>query len=401
MKIYILTTSYPSKSSPKGTTPVVHYFAKEWVRNGHQVQVCHISSAFPQIYYIIGRIFKNALDSRLGHLVPVEFPVEYEEEKDGVQIYHICIKKIKPHGRFKKQSLEKAFQKITNFISAKNVPDVFVGHWDNPQLELLYMLKSQYRRPTCLVFHDNKFEGLQRFYAPNFESYIENVDILGFRNVTAKKNFAKLYGEPQRFFICVSGVSKPFIEAGKNNRKTFGGIKSFVYVGALIERKHPVEVVSALCESYKDAPFEMIFIGDGKEKNNILETFSNTKSGGELNFTGRIPRENIIEYLKKADVFVMISKDEIFGLVYLEAMALGCITIASRHEGVDGIIEDGVNGFLCEAGNTGELISIINRIRKMTSAELDAMSNQAKTTAAEYSDVNVANKYLEELNRLG
>lgn len=397
MNILLLSTSYPSKTSPVGTTPVVHYFAKEWMRNGHQVQVCHISSAFPKIYYIIGRLFKNALDSRLGHLVPVEFPVEYEEEKDGVQIYHICIKKIKPHGRFKKQSLEKVFQKITNFISTKNVPDVFVGHWDNPQLELLYMLKSQYRRPTCLVFHDNKFEGLQRFYAPNFKSYIENVDILGFRNETAMKNFAKLYGEPQRSFICASGVSKPFIEAGKNNEKTFGGIKSYVYVGALIERKHPVEVVSALCESYKDAPFEMIFIGDGKEKNNILETFNNTKSGGELNFTGRIPRENIIEYLKKADVFVMISEGEIFGLVYLEAMALGCITIASRHEGIDGIIEDGVNGFLCDAGNTEELTGILDKIKSMEPAQLSEMSKEAKATAQRYSDKEVAENYIQAL----
>ena len=42
----------------------------------------------------------------------------------------------------------------------------------------------------------------------------------------------------------------------------------------------------------------------------------------------------------------MISQGEAFGLVYLEAMARGCITIASRGEGFDGIIKDGINGFL-------------------------------------------------------
>ena len=36
---------------------------------------------------------------------------------------------------------------------------------------------------------------------------------------------------------------------------------------------------------------------------------------------------------------------EAYGLVYLEAMARGCITIASRDEGFDGVIKDGINGF--------------------------------------------------------
>ena len=55
----------------------------------------------------------------------------------------------------------------------------------------------------------------------------------------------------------------------------------------------------------------------------------------------------------------MISKEETFGLVYLEAMSMGCITIASKNEGMEGIIIDGENGFLCTAGDDDELASII------------------------------------------
>ena len=45
------------------------------------------------------------------------------------------------------------------------------------------------------------------------------------------------------------------------------------------------------------------------------------------------------------NVWIMISKNETFGLVYLEAMARGCITIGSRNQGIDGVINHGVNGF--------------------------------------------------------
>ena len=91
----------------------------------------------------------------------------------------------------------------------------------------------------------------------------------------------------------------------------------------------------------------------------------------------------------------MISKYEVFGLVYLEAMARGCITIASRDEGMEGIIEDGVNGFLCEAGDTKELSDIIRRINKLTQSEKEKMSKEARKTAEKLSDYNVAKRYID------
>lgn len=90
----------------------------------------------------------------------------------------------------------------------------------------------------------------------------------------------------------------------------------------------------------------------------------------------------------------MISKAEIFGLVYLEAMAKGCIVIASRNEGIDGIIKDGVNGFLCKAGNVDELSSIISKIKSMSQDELCAISKSAVETAREMTDYKVAERYI-------
>ena len=54
----------------------------------------------------------------------------------------------------------------------------------------------------------------------------------------------------------------------------------------------------------------------------------------------------------------MISSNEVFKLVYLEAMAQGCIVIASKGGGFDGINVDGQNGFLCEPGDSEQLESI-------------------------------------------
>lgn len=79
-------------------------------------------------------------------------------------------------------------------------------------------------------------------------------------------------------------------------------------------------------------------------------------------------------------------------------MANGCITIASRNEGIDGIIENGVNGFLCEAGNWMELRKIINHINMLSDEEKQLISTNARKTACKMTDSNVANAYYHFIN---
>ena len=52
--------------------------------------------------------------------------------------------------------------------------------------------------------------------------------------------------------------------------------------------------------------------------------------------------------MKKSDVFVMPSAPETFGLVYLEAMASGCIVVGAKGWGIDGLIKNGFDGYLVE-----------------------------------------------------
>ena len=398
MNIFLLTSVYPSKSSPKGTTPVVHYFTKEWVASGHRVHVFHFSPIFPKFYYCIGRIFGKFLSSRLGHVIPQIPPINYDEEVDGVLVTHMGLSKLVPYGRYKKKTIISAFKCVEKYVENEGVPTIFVGHWDNPQLELLDLLKKRFIRPSCIVFHSNHFSYLEARYKEETRSLLENVDLIGFRNITAKEEYEGLYGAPKHSFIAASGVSMAFIEAGNAFERHFNkDVKNYIFVGALMGRKHPAAIVEALSMSYGSNPFNLTYIGEGREKNQVLKIYSKRRCNGNLNFTGRINRQEIITHLKMSDVFIMISEDEIFGLVYLEAMALGCITIASKHEGIDGIIEDGVNGFLCDAGNATALASVISKINRMTDDELNLMSIRAKSTAHRYTDKLVAENYINSL----
>ena len=90
----------------------------------------------------------------------------------------------------------------------------------------------------------------------------------------------------------------------------------------------------------------------------------------------------------------MLSTDETFGLVYLEAMARGCIVIASSDEGMDGIIEHGVNGFLCKAGDSEALADIIYTIKSLSVDQLINISESGLQTAKRMNDEKMAEEYI-------
>ena len=98
------------------------------------------------------------------------------------------------------------------------------------------------------------------------------------------------------------------------------------------------------------------------------------------------------------DANLDIYEGEVFGLVYLEAMLANCITVASKNEGMDGIITNGNNGFLVNAGAVDELASLIDHIQNLDSGISTMIAENAYETACNYTDSATAMKYLESIN---
>lgn len=396
MKLYVITPIYATTTDGDGATPLVHYFAREWVKLGHDVTVFNFMARFPLPYYWFGKVFQHQLNSHLGMLVPTHSPHNDDFRVEGVKIIRRTINKYKPHTEYNSTNIEYALNIIREECKKNGVPDYFMGHWDSPCMYILPKLKKEFKKPITIVLHSNQFH-FEKRYGADVISVLKQFDVIGFRNRAAQEDFERKYFKPTKFFICYSGVSDTFLKAGEGVKKSFEEpIKNFIYIGSLIARKHSNELYEALCKAYPEGNFSIKYIGDGAERVTIEANYTEKKRG-KVEFTGRIPRESIIAHLKQADVFAMISRGEIFGLVYIEAMALGLIPIGSRNEGIDGIIVNGVNGFLCESGNVDELASIIAKIKTMSKEVLQKMSKAARETALNFSDARVAEKYIKDI----
>lgn len=388
-QILVLTPIYPADDIPKGWTPVVHYFAREWVKFGYEVHVINYVANFPRLLYWISALFKNKLSSKAGYTIRTTTLKDKEYELEGVHVYRIMLSKTRPHVRYSTGQIDKAMSKTLDYCTRKHIkPAVVLAHWANPQLEIIYRLKQHFNVPMCYVCHgDGHFE----VYGNDAERYWSVVDVIGYRSAYIKQRFETEEKWIKPSFMCYSGIPASYNEY--TPLRDFATRNRVAYVGTLIKRKYPSEIVPALHQAY-DHDFTMSYVGEGDERKTIEQVSKTLGVMQQVHLLGRIPRDKVIELLDNSDLFIMISRSEVYGLVYLEAMARGCITIASRREGFDGIIRDGINGFLCEAGNTEELAQILSNVNSMSRDQLQKISNAAMTTARELTDENAARKYL-------
>jgi glycosyltransferase involved in cell wall biosynthesis len=398
-KILFLTTMYPNSLRPG--TPVCHYFTRQWVFMGHDVLVIHYRSMFPVIFTIAARVFPKLASKCVGNHVEMDRNMNVVNTTiEGIPVYSVPIFKYIPHGRYPKREIRKQVSFLLALLQKVGfTPDAIVGHFHNPQLEIVGALKCVFPKAhTCVSLHELSASVLTKCYGADCKRILDGIDLIGFRSVPIKQRFESQFGSHRRSFVCWSGTSQEYLNTPISSIRHFddGPMSRFIYVGQTIRRKFPVQTIEALYKVYGKEGFHLTYVGSKDIAYPDTQTFIEENGLREVvTFAGKIPRDEIINQYDSNHCFILISKDEVFGLVYLEAMARGCITIAAKGEGMEGIIQDGYNGFLCEAGNPNELAAIIRHINALSASEKQAISDKARETAMELSDYNVAKHYIE------
>ncbi len=107
-----------------------------------------------------------------------------------------------------------------------------------------------------------------------------------------------------------------------------GKCLNIVYLGRLIKRKKVDDVIMAI-EGLNWV--KLYIIGDGDERENLKKLAK--KLNVDVEFLGWLDYDRVPELLRRFDVLVLPSKEEVFGYVVVEAMASGVLPIVSEHVG--------------------------------------------------------------------
>jgi phosphatidylinositol alpha-1,6-mannosyltransferase len=156
-------------------------------------------------------------------------------------------------------------------------------------------------------------------------------------------------------------------------RHAAGGKKVLMTVSRLssLERyKGHDRVIRTLPRVLKQRPDTIyLIVGDGDDRPRLESLAVECGVTKNVLFTGSVPPEELPDYFRLADVFVMPSVAEGFGIVFLEAMATGIPVISGSGDGSRDALGDGALGTLVDPENGEELASAI----------LEALDDLART----------------------
>lgn len=231
----------------------------------------------------------------------------------------------------------------------------------------------------------------------------------GFPGGTRQKELFRYYGMDEgkinimpmtvdtKWFSDKNKILKEDKENIKNRLKINNEI-IMLFIGRLVKVKNLELLLDAFKEiDNKDNKNALVIVGDG-EKDDKLKTKCKSESISNVYFEGSKQVEEVVEYYAIADVFILPSYKEPWGLVINEALACGLPVIVSDSVGaVDDLIKHAENGFIFKNNNLEQLIKYIKIILSDENVRKD-MSEKSKNIISTW-NFTIYRRYLNDFLR--
>lgn len=249
---------------------------------------------------------------------------------------------------------------MVDVVNNHNI-DILHVHYAIPHAAAAYMAKQilakqKKKIPVITTLHgtDITLVGRDKTYSPVVTFSMEESDVL-----TAVSN--NLKEETYKNFV----IDKPieviynFVDVARFNKKPVDAFKKLiapngeriiVHASNFRKVKRVDDVLQTFLLLNKVIPSKLLLIGDGPERGRIEQQSRECSHGAEIKFLGK--QEQMEDILPIADLFLLPSEYESFGLAALEAMAAEVPVISSN---AGGLPEININGFCGYMSNIGDV----------------------------------------------
>lgn len=171
------------------------------------------------------------------------------------------------------------------------------------------------------------------------------------------------------------------------------GDRLLAFIGRIAEEKNIGELLTLLpAVIAKHRRVKLLVVGDGPYAGVLEARIRQLGLEKHVVMTGMVPPDEVRHYYKLADIFVNASTSETQGLTYIEALSSGCPVVCKYDPCIDGVIEQGFNGYAYK--EPAEFAACIQAILENEGLR-ERMSANALSKANEYSSGVFANHVLD------
>ncbi|MBS4064368.1 MAG: N-acetyl-alpha-D-glucosaminyl L-malate synthase BshA [Chitinophagaceae bacterium] len=292
-------------------------------------------------------------------------------------------------------------------VVLNNDLDLLHVHYAIPHASAAYMAKQILKKkgkdiPVITTLHgtDITLVGKDKTFEPVVAFSINESDAITavskslrdetYHSFSIEKEIEVIYN-----FVDVERFSKKPLDAF---RKTLApnGERIIVHASNFRKVKRVNDVIRVFANILKTIPSKLLMVGDGPDRPGAEELCRELNICDEVRFLGK--QQEMEEILAIADLFLLPSETESFGLSALEAMAAGVAVISSNAGGLPEINIEGKTGFMANVGDvaamTKKAISLFQN-----EEQLQQIKENAKEQAAKFSIHHIVPLYEELYQR--
>jgi len=283
--------------------------------------------------------------------------------------------------------------------------DCIHAHWLIPQ-GLIAMTAGLFIRsfpPVIVTSHGGDLYGLKGFVFNKLKRFVAlRSAAVTVVSQTMKDVLRELGIADSRINVIPMGVDLRHRFIPGMQRPASGAL---LFVGRLVEKKglkHLIEALPLILDKHPHATLKIV--GDGQEKNRILELILELNIGERVEFMGSVGNDALPEIYQSSDVVVfpsIIADDgdrEGFGLVLVEALGCGCATVVTDLPAMRDIVRNGRSALVIPERNSAQLAEKVNLL--LEDAELrQKLEKQGRADVLARFDWEVIDKRYTELIR--
>lgn len=278
--------------------------------------------------------------------------------------------------------------------------DLLHVHYAIPHASAAYMAKQILKTqgiqiPVVTTLHgtDITLVGKDPSYAPVVTFSINESDGVTAVSEDLRKDTYKHFNITKEIEVIPNFIDlERFKRQKKDHFKTAicpNGEKLVVHTSNFRKVKRVEDVVNIFSRIVKQIPAKLLLVGDGPERTNIEALCRELKICDHIRFLGKL--DTVEEVLSVADLFLMPSEKESFGLAALEAMACEVPVISSNAGGLPELVQDGLSGFVSPIGNVDQMTE--KAIFVLQEENLPKFKQNALLRAQEFDVTNILPMY--------